>query len=331
MSSEDLEKLVGDLEQSHSRLKCQRIQAQGDHNAILSYYETTQSHLSDLELKLCEVDRKIEQARDHHATELQVYEDKLKRLAYDHRSKSQLAEEERKSLLDAEASEQRERKSELHQAKLDHSRAMEEMQVLYAEEIDSARRQNREEVCKELTRTGALLEDLLKHCEDEHGKMKRGMKLERCLLLRATKERGNLRLQKSQQQHEERMSETERYFSDITDGSDSVIRSLKDKLSVMKDAANRNEVKAKELSEDNDRLKGPITETMEKVNRLKMQTKDMEKDRSCLNNCKARISSTRRKHNSMKEEMGALQERYEEATKERDKIKKYLEEHNDFK
>jgi hypothetical protein len=114
--------------------------------------------------------------------------------------------------------------------------------------------------------------------------------------------------------HERAFRQMKSYYNDITNDNLQLIRSLKDQVSEMKTKQVTNQKLMFDISNENQRLREPLTIAVAEVASLRAQLKDRAKDRLSLRNCKARkrvfqrrVAELREEHSEMMKQMGDMQ------------------------
>ena len=135
LSLEELQTSVAELQAKHTSLLDAANHAQVEHDAVLSYYEVTKGQLQQLHLETEQAERNIEEAQENHKLELSVYDDRLKRIRYDHANVIKEVDAEGAQALQASWEEFSNRLQDLQGSKKEVVLETHEMQVLHTEEI----------------------------------------------------------------------------------------------------------------------------------------------------------------------------------------------------
>ena len=311
LSLEELRAKVSELEAKHSSLLDAANHAQVEHDAVLSYYEVTRDNLHKLQLEIEQAERNIEEAREHHSLELSVYDDRSKRIQYDHANHIKTVDEERLRAIQTSKAQHANRLQDLNSSKREVLLETQEMQVLQTEEIREAKKRHARRFQDERMRLEGELVEFERKCQNHHVEMIEDVEAQRKADVRRAEERGKSRQEQLEAQHQDRLEETRVYFEGIVEQNEAVVRSLRDEIDRLEDCADRSDRKMAELTEENERLAGPLAQTLEQMRVLTAQSKDYEKDGEVLMNTKGRIALTRRRIKDVQRDYEDLQKQYE--------------------
>ena len=110
------------------------------------------------------------------------------------------------------------------------------------------------------------------------------------------------------------------YYNDITNDNLKLIKSLKDEVAEMKKKAVANQKLMHDISQENMRLKEPLTVAVAEVAELRAQLKDRQKDRLSLRNSRARLQVLEQQLRDLVESHEALKLGYAAVEKARDEL-----------
>ena len=127
---QQLQSTVAELEQKHSSVLDAANLANTEHDAVLSYYEVTKDKLHELNLEIEQAERNVEQAQEDHGLEMSVYDDRLKRVQYDHGNSMKEVAKEGLQANQASRDHHNHRLHSLEEAKREVLLETREMQVL---------------------------------------------------------------------------------------------------------------------------------------------------------------------------------------------------------
>ena len=309
LSLVELQSTVNELEAKHASLLDAANHAQVEHDAVLSYYEVTRGKLQHIKLEVEQAERNIEEAHDNHSLELSVYDDRYKRIQYDHANRMKEVNEEGNQAIQASKELHANRLQDLRDSTREVVLETQEMQVLHTEEIQEAKKRYARQLQEERCRLDEELVEFDRKCQNHHVEMIQDAEAQRKADIRRVEDRGNGRLEQLEKQHRDRLEETRVYFEGIVDENKAVIRSLRDEVNRLEDCADRCNRKMAELTEENERLAQPLAQTLEQMRVLAAQSKDYEKDGEVLMNTKGRIALTRRRIGDVQKDYENLQKR----------------------
>ena len=310
---QQLQSTVTELEQKHSSVLDAANLANTEHDAVLSYYEVTKGKLHELNLEIEQAEQNVEQAQEDHGLEMSVYDDRLKRVQYDHGNSMKEVAEEGLQANQASRDHHNHRLQNLEEAKREVLLETREMQVLQTEEIHEAKKRHGRQLQAERVRLDEEVVHFQRQCQDHHAAMVEDAELPRGDEVRRAEERGAGRLEQLEAQHRARLDEVTDYFEDIVSNNRAVIRSLRDEINRLEDCADRSSRTIAELTEENERLAEPLAQTMEQMRALAAQSRDYEKDAEVLINTKARIVLNKKRIKDVQKDYEELQKRYDEA------------------
>ena len=133
-------------------------------------------------------------------------------------------------------------------------------------------------------------------------------------------ERKNLHINDLMRNHEKAFGQMKSYYNDITNDNLKLIKSLKDEVTEMKKKAIANQKLMHDISQENHRLKEPLTIAVAEVADLRSQLKDREKDRLSLRNAKARLNVLESQLGTLRGEHAGTAAEYSSIEKERDEL-----------
>ena len=133
-------------------------------------------------------------------------------------------------------------------------------------------------------------------------------------------ERKNLHINDLMRNHEKAFGQMKSYYNDITNDNLKLIKSLKDEVTEMKKKAVANQKLMHDISQENHRLKEPLTIAVAEVADLRAQLKDREKDRLSLRNAKARLQLLESQLATLHGEHAGTATEYANVEKERDEL-----------
>ena len=310
---QQLQSTVAELEQKHSSVLDAANLANTEHDAVLSYYEVTKDKLHELNLEIEQAERTVEQAQEDHGLELSVYDDRLKRVQYDHGNSMKAVTEEGLQANQASRDHHNHRLQNLEEAKREVLLETREMQVLQTEEIHEAKKRHGRQLQAERVRLDEEVVHFRRQCQDHHAAMVEDAELQRRGEVRRAEERGAGRLEQLEAQHRARLDEVTDYFEGIVSNNRVVIRSLRDEINRLEDCADRSSRAIAELTEENERLAEPLAQVMEQMRVLAAQSRDYEKDAEVLMNTKGRIGLNKKRIKDVQKDYEELQKRYDEA------------------
>ena len=258
----ELQSTVTELEQRYASLLEAANLANTEHDAVLSYYEVTKGKLHEINLEIEQAERNVDQVREDHGLELSVYDDRLKRIQYDHGNVMKQVTEEGLQAIQASRDHHHHRLQDLDDAKREVLLETQEMQVLQTEEIHEAKKRHARQLQAERVHLDAELINFHRQCQDHHAAMVEDAELQRKSEVRRAEERGAGRLEQLEAQHRARLDEVTDYFEGIVGNNRAVIRSLRDEINRLEDCADRTSSKIAELTEENERLAEPLAQTM---------------------------------------------------------------------
>ena len=146
------------------------------------------------------------------------------------------------------------------------------------------------------------------------------MELRRKVHIHEIEERKNLHINDLMRNHEKAFGQMKSYYNDITNDNLKLIKSLKDEVAEMKKKAVANQKLMHDISQENMRLKEPLTVAVAEVAELRAQLKDRQKDRLSLRNSRARLQVLEQQLRDLVESHEALKLGYAAVEKARDEL-----------
>ena len=189
-----------------------------------------------------------------------------------------------------------------------------------AEEIKQVKQQHAKNLGKMREGFEEQLDELDKRCQGRLEQLDADLELRRKVHIHEIEERKNLHINDLMRNHEKAFGQMKSYYNDITNDNLKLIKSLKDEVAEMKKKAVANQKLMHDISQENHRLKEPLTIAVAEVADLRSQLKDREKDRLSLRNAKARLNVLESQLGTLRGEHAGTAAEYSSVEKERDEL-----------
>ncbi|KAJ1332253.1 hypothetical protein BSLG_008912 [Batrachochytrium salamandrivorans] len=235
-------------------------------------------------------------------------------------------------------------KSELHTSKADllnKDRELEEQEEKHQVEIKDKRllklelkefELSHEDIIKNLKQRHDqeitnMRNDFERQAKELHGKYEKKMKvirddleLKRKNEIHEIEERKNGQINALMKNHDKAFTEIKNYYNDITLNNLALINSLKEQVEDMKKKEERNEKQMTDITAENRRLSEPLQVALAEGDSLKRELAHYEKDKTSLQNSKARLKVLEEKYKQLTWEHEVLEQRFSQVQNERDEL-----------
>ncbi|KAK7231810.1 Gas8-related protein [Aureococcus anophagefferens] len=297
--SMDLEMLqeVPMLKQQLAKCTLDRNYVQLERDTIQMFYDITKGEVQDIERQIAAKDREMELMEDNHRVEVRVYLQKVKHLEYEHNNNLRNIAVEGEHFMTEEHENHDNRAYELKKTKKSLKLELAEREWSNAEEIKQVKQQHAKNLLKMREGFEGQLGELSDRC---------GKRLEQLA--------ADLELRRKA------FGQMKSYYNDITNDNLKLIKSLKDEVAEMKKKAVANQKLMHDISQENMRLKEPLTVAVAEVAELRAQLKDRQKDRLSLRNSRARLQVLEQQLRDLVESHEALKLGYAAVEKARDEL-----------
>ncbi|KAH8050978.1 positive regulation of protein localization to cilium [Aureococcus anophagefferens] len=304
--SMDLEMLqeVPMLKQQLAKCTLDRNYVQLERDTIQMFYDITKGEVQDIERQIAAKDREMELMEDNHRVEVRVYLQKVKHLEYEHNNNLRNIAVEGEHFMTEEHENHDNRAYELKKTKKSLKLELAEREWSNAEEIKQVKQQHAKNLLKMREGFEGQLGELSDRCGKRLEQLAADLELRRKVHVHEIEERKNLHINDLMRNHDKALGragniqhdfnvhafgQMKSYYNDITNDNLKLIKSLKDEVAEMKKKAVANQKLMHDISQENMRLKEPLTVAVAEVAELRAQLKDRQKDRLSLRNSRARL------------------------------------------
>ncbi|KAH8052686.1 positive regulation of protein localization to cilium [Aureococcus anophagefferens] len=299
------------------------------------FYDITKGEVQDIERQIAAKDREMELMEDNHRVEVRVYLQKVKHLEYEHNNNLRNIAVEGEHFMTEEHENHDNRAYELKKTKKSLKLELAEREWSNAEEIKQVKQQHAKNLLKMREGFEGQLGELSDRCGKRLEQLAADLELRRKVHVHEIEERKNLHINDLMRNHEKALGragniqndfnvhafgQMKSYYNDITNDNLKLIKSLKDEVAEMKKKAVANQKLMHDISQENMRLKEPLTVAVAEVAELRAQLKDRQKDRLSLRNSRARLQVLEQQLRDLVESHEALKLGYAAVEKARDEL-----------
>ncbi|XP_025197752.1 dynein regulatory complex subunit 4-like [Melanaphis sacchari] len=282
MSREQLEGFAARMKKELEREREERNFFQLERDKVLTFWEITRHELEENRASLRNKDREIEDIEEKHQEEIKIYKQKLKLLMYEqHVHLSEIQAENMVSLKIAN-DEHLNEEEELIKENDALKQEIVEINLRHIEEINNIRLEHAR-VMRELK------DRFISDCQVIEGKyqkrmedLRNRMNLKNKVEVAETEARKNKRIAEIIEDHNNAFNNLKEHYNDITVNNLTLIGSLKEKLLELKEDQQRAEMDLKEVTKENESLKGPLKESQITVEELTQKMSNYLKDKQRL-------------------------------------------------
>jgi len=276
--------------------------------------------VKEVEAEVLAKDREMELMEDNHRVEVRVYLQKVKHLEYEHTNNAKNIGVEGEQLTKEEKEQHEARAEELKKTKKALTLELAERQLSNGEDIKQMRGQHAKNLQKMREGFERQLEDLKERQQKRLEQLEEDLELRRKVHLHEIEERKNLHINDLMTNHEKAFGQMKSYYNDITADNLKLIKNLKGEVADMKKKAIANQKLMQEISQENVRLKEPLSVAVAEVADLRAQLKDRQKDRLSLRNSRARLRVLEQQLQDLQDQHDQQDRDYATVEKERDDI-----------
>jgi len=305
MDLEMLREVVPMLKQQLEKQQMDRNYVQLERDTIQTFSDITTAEIQDVENTVESREKEMERMEENHRVEIRVYLQKVKHLEYEHKNNLKTLVEEGGELLEDEAQAHSSREQRLKTDKKSLNMQLAENDLIRAEEIGKVKKMNERNLQMMRKIFEKNTEELSQRQQKNLDQLRRDLGLRRKVHIHEIEERKNLHINDLMRNHTRAFTQMKRYYNDITNDNLKLIKSLKDQVREMKKRQTANQKLMHDISQENQRLKEPLTRTLNEVAALQAQARDRNKDQLSLRNARARLRT-------MEEQISALRASHQE-------------------
>ena len=322
---EELESAVVGLGSDLDNGRGERARAQAEHDAVQSYQTVTQNRAREVELLIAALDRRIEDLLEDNAVELRVYAHKVKHIDYEHKRKIGEVKVARESSLTEERESHDRRRGRLEGEKESALRGLREEEAAASKKVEQARVSLGEELGRKRGRLESDLGGFRSRCDEHLAEMRSDLELASRSELREAEERADLHLSVLERRHREAYEDSKAYFGSIVKEGLEEIQKFRCDIDRIKGAEERSLARTDELTEENNRLVGPLKETSALVSKMRHKIRDKDKDAVSLKSTRSRLKVAEDRLKRLVDEYGVLKGNFDEVESERNALRIKLE------
>ncbi|KAJ8598149.1 hypothetical protein CTAYLR_007357 [Chrysophaeum taylorii] len=320
MDLEMLQEVVPMLKQQLAKCTLDRNYVQLERDTIQMFYDITKNEVREIEGQIAAKDREMELMEDNHRVEVRVYLQKVKHLDYEHNDNLRNISVESDGFVKDEDENHDNRSYELKKIKKALKLEITEREWSNADGIKALKQQHAKNLQKMREGFEAQLAELQERLQKRLEQLEADLELRRKVHIHEIEERKNLHINDLMRNHEKAFGQMKSYYNDITSDNLKLIKSLKDEVTEMKKKAIANQKLMHDISQENQRLKEPLTVAVAEVAELRAQLKDRQKDRLSLRNSKARLQVLEQQLHDLTQGHDHLKVDYAQVEKDRDEI-----------
>ncbi|XP_025422450.1 dynein regulatory complex subunit 4 isoform X3 [Sipha flava] len=282
MSREQLEGFASRMKKELEREREERNFFQLERDKVLTFWEITRHELEENRASLRNKDREIEDIEEKHQDEIKVYKQKLKLLMYEQHV--HLSEVQAENIVSLKIANDEHIKEEEELVKENDTLKQEivEINMRHIEEINNIRLEHarvmRELKDRFIVDCQVIESKYQKRMEDLRNRMNLKNKVE----VAETEARKNKRIAEIIEDHNNAFNNLKEHYNDITVNNLTLIASLKENLLELKEDKQRAEMDLKEVTKENESLKGPLAEARNTVEELTQKMENYHKDKQRL-------------------------------------------------
>ena len=319
-SLEEMQDELVKLKKRLGKKQLERNYVQLERDTIKQFFDITKSEREEYDLSIETKDREMEQLEENHRVEVRVYVQKVKHLEYEHKNGSKKIKRDGEVSVEDEHESNVRREVELKRIKKSLKLELKERELANEFQISEWKEKHAKNLSKLREEFNHNLEVLEGKYKKRLSTLDRDLELRRKVEVHEIEERKNLHINDLMRNHEKAFGQMKSYYNDITNDNLKLIKSLKDEVAEMKKKAVANQKLMHDISQENQRLKEPLTVAVAEVAELRSQLKDRQKDRLSLRNSRARLQVLEQQLRDLVESHDRMKSDYADVEKARDEL-----------
>jgi hypothetical protein len=320
LSLKELKAEVLRLREDNAAAGRERTEAATDRDALQRFYDVGALELREVELSILAKQRAKEAAADNHATEVRVYQQKIKHLMFEHQGVASSLETAAAAEVEEEEQAHLVREALLRLGKGDLRDKIRAMEDANAEAIRSMKLNQDKSLQTMKQDFGALLDKLRAKYDGRLASLRADLQLRRKVLVHEVEERKNLHIHQLTRAHEEAFGEMRRYYNDITRSNLELISQLKARIAEANGKAAHSQRLVLEIAEENKKLSEPLQRALSERAQLEAELKDRARDRAGLAYARKRLGELRGSLAVTQSSQADLEARYAAAAAEKEDL-----------
>ncbi|TRY67797.1 hypothetical protein TCAL_09933 [Tigriopus californicus] len=320
MTKDHLEGHVKRLQEELQRERDERNFFQLERDRLTTFWDVSKKQLEECRAEARVKDRELEESEERHQTEVKVYKQKVKYLLFE--QEHNLADLKAENMVCLKVA--KEENQKIEQLHLNDKRQLQEQLHTKDKQYQEVLRNLKLSQAEELERQIQAFEDRVNGIEKRYSERFVLMRQELHLRLKSevseTEERKNAQIDNIKKRNEKALTEMRNYYNDITLNNLAMISTLKEETKQKDEILERNEQLLGTVQQENKKLVEPLKKAKEELSDLQRQLVLYEKEKSALNNARAKLRSSLKKVEELDWELEVLQQKYDRAIGERDDI-----------
>eukprot|EP01116_Phalansterium_solitarium_P002491 TRINITY_DN1253_c0_g3_i2.p1 TRINITY_DN1253_c0_g3~~TRINITY_DN1253_c0_g3_i2.p1 ORF type:complete len:489 (+),score=194.17 TRINITY_DN1253_c0_g3_i2:36-1469(+) len=291
-----------------------------ERDKLSSFWELSKNENSQLEAKLRNKDREMEELEERHQVEIKVYKQKVKHLLYEHQNGVTQLKSEGETSLKVQGEEHRAKEGLLRKENKRVKTEMKELDVSHEDVVKNLKQEHEKSITKMRQEFEKQVKEIQAKYERKMRQMRLDLDLRRKNEIHEIEERKNTHINELIKKHDSAFSEIKGYYNDITANNLELIKSLKEQLEDLKKKEASDQKLMMEVTMENKRLSEPLQKAVKEVEHLRHELANYNKDKESLAASKARNKVVDSEHKALKWEHEVLEQRFAKVQKERDEL-----------
>ncbi|KAI5084781.1 hypothetical protein GOP47_0000950 [Adiantum capillus-veneris] len=325
LSPKEMKGQLESLQADKMREEQERNFVQLERDKIASFLEIKKKELEQAKVELRIKDRNLEEMEERHQDEIKVYNQKMKHLLYEQHNNIAAVKAEHEVALKLLREQTTKREMELLSEQLGLKEKIRELELAYEDTIKQVKLDHGKELTKMKQEYDVGEKELQTKTEKKIKCIRDDCELRRKQEVHEVEERKNTHINELMKKHEKAFTEIKCYYNDITQNNLDLIKTLKEDVTDMKKKEAANEKLMYDIAQENKRLTEPLTRALKEVETLKKQLANYEKDKLSLQQARTALAEHSKMVKNLEFEKGALQQKFDEVTSERDELYKRFE------
>ena len=323
-----LETTINEFNTKLKSLQNDRNYWQNECNTVQSFSTTTIREIDNTNDKIYLLDQEIENVKEEHRVDLQVYSHKVKHLNYDHERTKEEIIDERNTILKSNHNDYNNRVNQLKIQKMNLKEELKEHDIINASQIQKIKKQHKSDIAIQKIKMDNDMIALQNKFKIELDELKKEMELNRKISIHDVEERNNshiYELQQNQIRSKERLTS---YYESIINENSSIVQNLQEELVDKSEKIDEMKHTIESIIDENEKLQGPLITCLNELSTLEKDIEKKEKHELTLINVKNRIKLTNKRIRSLEDKIKNLTKEFNSLEHKRDtlyqNVKRYV-------
>ncbi|XP_033220335.1 dynein regulatory complex subunit 4 isoform X1 [Belonocnema kinseyi] len=320
MNREQLEHYTNQILEEMEREREERNFFQLERDKLRTFWEITRHQLDEARATVRNKEREKEELSEKHEAELTLYKQKVKHLMYEHQTNLVTSKAEHIFALKMAQGDHILQEHEFVKDKIFSKKTEKETEIFYTNEVRALQLVNADEMSRMMKNFESEAAELEEKYEQKIATLYETLLLKHRTEIVEVEERKNLQISTLIHNHERDFADTKNYYNEITVNNLSLIKSLKEKIQVMKSQEERLIKQVRKANSEIKKHSVDLKKAQYKISDVSRRLISYEKDKELLTYTRKKLTATMKDHANMKREIEVLEFRLSKCKSERDEL-----------